>query len=1039
MSATKLPLIAPEDLTRSIQNRPPDWRTPRVDAAALEAALKRNVEGEVRFDAGTKAMYAVDGGNYRQVPIGVVIPRSTEDVVNTVAACRNYNAPLLSRGGGTSLCGQCCNVAIVIDWSKYMNRIVELNPHQRFARVQPGVICDELRHAAAPYTLTWGPDPATHTHCTFGGMLGNNSCGAHAQMGGKAVDNTEELDILLYDGTRMTVGWMTDAEMDTKAEESGRVGQIFRNLRSLKNRYADLIEKNYPKIPRRTSGYDLDSLLIHEDGRFNLARALVGSEGTLVTILEAKVRLIDGKPERTMVVLGYPDIYAASDHLPLILEHNPIALEGVDEMLIDNLHKKGGIHQQFLNLFPDGGGWLMVEFGADKKEDAVDQAHRFIDRLKATGNAPHIKYYEDKHSQEHVWAVRESGLGATAFVPGQPWTWEGWEDSAVAPEKVGDYLRDLKQLYKKYDYIGALYGHFGQGCIHTRISFDLASAEGIAKYRSFMEEATTLVTNYGGSLSGEHGDGQSKAEFLYKMFGTELIEAFREFKAIWDPDWKMNPGKVVDPYRVDENLRLGADYHPWEPDTEFAYPDDQGKFSHAVLRCVGVGKCRRKSPKQEDSMCPSYMVTLEERHSTRGRAHHLWEMLHGGVIENGWRDEHVKESLDLCLSCKGCKGDCPVNVDMATYKAEFLSHYWKGRLRPRYAYAFGFIDKWAKLASVIPGLANLTTQLPGLSAIAKLAAGMPQQRLIPPFAPETFKAWLSKHPRRQNAGEPRVILWADTFNNYFFTETARAGLEVLEHAGFDVAVPMQHLCCGRPLYDYGFLDMARSYLQNVLTHLRPEIEAGTPMVVLEPSCCSVFRDELTEMLPHEPLAHKLKAQTFTLAEFLQNHAPHWPAPKFKRKALVHGHCHHKAIMRMKDEKAVMDKMGLDYRLLDSGCCGMAGSFGYEKDKYDVSVAIGERSLLPDVRKAGLATVLIADGFSCKEQIEQQTNRRALHLAEVIAMALHDDDGAMQMYPEARFVEPRERAIKRSMQRAAIGMGALAGGIALATWLGTRRK
>jgi FAD/FMN-containing dehydrogenase/Fe-S oxidoreductase len=1037
--STKLPLIAPEDLTRSIQNRPADWRTPHVDAASLEAELSRTIEGEVRFDAGTKAMYAVDGGNYRQVPIGVVIPQSVEDVVNTVAACRKFNAPLLSRGGGTSLCGQCCNVAVVIDWSKYLNRIVELNPHQRYARVQPGVICDELRDAAKPYTLTWGPDPATHTHCTFGGMLGNNSCGAHAQMGGKAVDNTEELDILLYDGTRMNVGWMTEADLDSKADESGRVGQIFRNLRSLKNRYSDLIEKNYPKIPRRTSGYDLDSLIPHPDGRFNLARALVGAEGTLVTILEAKVRLIDGKPERTMVVLGYPDIFAASDHLPLILESNPIALEGIDEMLIDNLHKKGGVHQQFLNLFPEGGGWLMVEFGADKKDDAIAQAQDFIKRMKAQSNAPQIKYYDGKPDQEHVWAVRESGLGATAFVPGQPLTWEGWEDSAVLPAKVGDYLRDLKQLYKKYHYIGALYGHFGQGCIHTRISFDLASTEGIAKYRDFMDEATTLVTNYGGSLSGEHGDGQSKAEFLYKMFGPELIEAFREFKAIWDPDWKMNPGKVVDPYRIDENLRLGADYNPWEPETEFAYPDDHGKFSHAVLRCVGVGKCRRKATKPEDSICPSYMVTLEEKHSTRGRAHHLWEMLNGEVLKDGWRDEHVKESLDLCLSCKGCKGDCPVNVDMATYKAEFLSHYWKGRIRPRHAYAFAFIDKWAQLASVVPGLANLTTQLPGLSAIAKMMSGMPQERTIPPFAAQTFRDWLSKNHHPKNIGGQRVILWADTFNNYFLTETSRAALEVLEHAGFNVTVPMQHLCCGRPLYDYGFLDAARSYLKNILEQMRPEIEAGTPMVVLEPSCCSVFRDEMVEMLPHEPLAHKLKAQTFTFAEFLQNHAKNWTPPKLKRKALVHGHCHHKAIMRMKEEKAVMDKMGLDYRILESGCCGMAGSFGYEKDKYGVSIAVGERALLPEVRKAGLSTVLIADGFSCKEQISQETNRHALHLAEVIALAMRDSHGGSDTYPESQFVEPREQAIRRSMARAGIGLGALAGGAALGIWLGTRRR
>ncbi|HJT70044.1 MAG TPA: FAD-binding and (Fe-S)-binding domain-containing protein, partial [Terriglobales bacterium] len=678
MSASRLPLIHTEELPATPKPRP--FRVSDVDPREIEAELSKNVEGEVRFDAGSRGMYSVDASNYRQVPVGVVVPRSVDDVVNTIAACRKFGVPVLSRGGGTSLAGQCCNVAIVIDWSKYMHGVLELNTYERWARVLPGTTCDELRNAAMKASnnlLNWGPDPATHDHCCFGGMIGNNSCGAHAQMSGKVDNNIEELDVLLYDGTRMTVGWMNDEELQQQMAKGGRVGTIYRFLKSLRERYADLIQQKYPPIPRRVSGYNLDQLIPNKDtGRFNIARALVGSESTLVTILQAKCRLIDAKAERVILMMGYPDVYEAADHVPELDRFQPTALEGIDYRLHENIEKKGGPHRKFLNMLPEGKGWLMVEFGADKKQDAIDLAHEAMEALKS--KVAHMKLYTDQKEMQHLWEIRESGLGATAFVPGEPDTWPGWEDSAVAPDKLGGYLRELRALFNKYEYNPALYGHFGQACVHCRVDFDPRTAPGIKKWRSFMEEATDLVTKYNGSLSGEHGDGQARAEFLNKMFGPELIQAVREYKSIWDPDWKMNPGKLVEPHRMDENLRLGANYRPWEPATHFKYPEDHGSFAHAALRCVGIGKCRRKdgAKPEDDVMCPSFMVTHEERHTTRGRAHHLWEMLHGDVITNGWRDENVKESLDLCLSCKGCKGDCPVNVDMATYKAEFLSHYW---------------------------------------------------------------------------------------------------------------------------------------------------------------------------------------------------------------------------------------------------------------------------------------------------------------------------------------------------------------------------
>jgi FAD/FMN-containing dehydrogenase/Fe-S oxidoreductase len=1015
--------VTTEQLSQSLKNSLPD-------VEGLERELRNLIEGEVRFDAGSRALYATDGSNYRQIPIGVVVPKSKEDVERTVSVSRKFGAPILSRGGGTSLAGQCCNVAVVMDWSKYLHHIVELNPREKYARVEPGTVCDTLRNAAKPHTLTWGPDPATHDHCTFGGMLGNNSCGVHAQMAGKAVDNVLAMDILLYDGTQMTVGWMDDGALDKQIANGGRIGNIYSNLKSLRATYRDLIDKKYPHIPRRVSGYNLDQLLPGEDGRFNLARALVGTESTCVTILEAKVRLVYSYPARVLLVLGYPSIYEAGDNVPELLKHNPIGFEGLDEVLISNVKKKQMRQVEDLSVLPEGKGWLVVEFGAGTKNEAEAQAREAMKALEGVG-APSMKLYCDDHEQQKVWDVREAGLGATAFVPGEPLTWEGWEDSAVAPEKVGGYLRDLGQLYNKYQYNSALYGHFGQGCIHCRVDFDLMSAPGIRKWRSFMEDATDLVTRYGGSISGEHGDGQSKAEFLYKMFGTELIEAFREFKSIWDPGGMMNPGKIVDPYRIDENLRLGADYHPWNPQTHFKFPDDHGSFAHAALRCVGVGKCRRQNGEgEQDTMCPSYMVTREEMHSTRGRTHLLWEMMHGDVIEDRWRDEHVKEALDLCLACKGCKGDCPVNVDMATYKAEFLAHYWEGRVRPVPAYAFGWIDKWARLASLAPGFANLLTQLPVLRDLAKAAVGVPHERQIPAFAPETFTSWFRKRPRSQRAS--KLVLWADTFNNYFMPETAQAAVEVLENAGYEVIVPSEHLCCGRPLYDYGFLTMATSYLHRTLDTLAPYIRTDTPMVVLEPSCCSVFRDEMRALLPDSAAAHRLAENTFTLSEFLEKKVPDYRPPQLNRQAIVQGHCHHKAIMRFKEEKSLMEKMGLRCEVLESGCCGMAGSFGYEKEKYDVSVACGERALLPRVRQEAASTIIIADGFSCKEQIAQQSNRHALHLAEVMQMALHEGPhGPSGQYPE----EPTVKSRNQRQQKAMIRAGIVTAGVLVAAILG----
>ncbi|MGB8537414.1 MAG: FAD-linked oxidase C-terminal domain-containing protein, partial [Acidobacteriaceae bacterium] len=603
-----------------------------------------------------------------------------------------------------------------------------------------------------------------------------------------------------------------------------------------------------------------------------------------------------------------------------------------------------------------------------------------MERLQQVPDAPNTRLYTPAEAR-HVWQLRESGPRAAAFAPGAAPQWEGWDDAAVAPEKLGRYLRDIRALMDQYGYQGAFYGHFGHGCIHMRVSFDLESAAGIRKYGEFVERAADLVVSYGGSLSGEHGDGQSRGALLPKMFGPELMNAFRQFKAVWDPQNKMNPHKVVDAYLPTENLRLGADYKPLQPKTHFKFIEDGGSFSSAAARCIGVGACRKLD---NGSMCPSYMVTLEEEHSTRGRAHMLFEVLQGEVIDGGWKNEQVKQALDLCLACKACKSECPANVDLATYKAEFLSHYYEGHRRPLHAYAFAMIDRWAQLGSHAPRIANFMSTAP--KQLIQKALDLAPQRQMPRLAPRSFQRWARKHGVLASGGS--VILWPDTFNNYYQPETSQAALEVLTHAGFKVMVPQTHLCCGRPLYDFGMLDKAKLYLQRILQVLAPEIDAGVPIVVLEPSCASVFRDELCNLFPEDPSAHRLRQQTFLLSEFLQHQAPGYQPPQWSQKLLLHGHCHHKAIMKMTDEEALLRRMGTAPESLDAGCCGMAGPFGFDKDKYAISQAIGERVLLPAVRAAEPDTIVVSDGFSCREQIVQATGRKAMHLAEVLQQALH---------------------------------------------------
>ncbi|SEG95605.1 FAD/FMN-containing dehydrogenase [Actinacidiphila yanglinensis] len=976
------------------------------DITALEAALRQEVDGEVRFDAGSRGAYATDGSNYRLVPLGVVVPRSIDAGAAAVAVCARFDAPVLSRGGGTSLGGQCTNTAVVIDWTKYCGALVSVDAEARTCLVEPGIVLDELNRQLAPHGLMFGPKPATHSHCTLGGMIGNNSCGASAQAYGKTVDNVRRLEVLTHDGTRMWTGRTSPQEYDEIAAAGGRRGELYSGMGALADTYLADIRQGYPKIPRRVSGYNLDDLL-PENG-FHVARALVGSEGTLVTVLHAELDLVPVPAAQAILVLGYPDICAAADDVPNVLEHcDPAQLEALDDRMVQ-LMREEHIHVESLSSFPAGGSWLFVQFAGDSKDDVERQAHELLAALGRHEHDDDVTFSDDPEREQRMLKAREAGLGVTARPPDGRETWEGWEDSAVPPERLGDYLRDLKKLFAAYDYDHpTLYGHFGQGCVHTRIPFGLRTAEGVAAFRSFLHEAADLVSSYGGSLSGEHGDGQARGELLPKMFGDRLVTAFGELKALFDPDDRMNPGKVVAPNALDSHLRLGPDWRPHDDsDARFGYPDDDHSFNQAVMRCVGIGNCRSH---EGGVMCPSYRATGEEEHSTRGRARLLFEMIGGhrdSPVTGGWRSTEVRDALDLCLACKGCKSDCPVGVDMATYKAEFLSHHYQGRLRPAAHYALGWLPVWARASRIAPGLVNATLRAPGISRLGKRLAGV-ADRDAPLFARESFvQWWRARGTAQPEPGDPRaVVLWPDTFSTYFHPSVARSAVRVMEDAGFRIAVPTEAVCCGLTWISTGQLDVAQHVLRRTLDVLRPWIEAGTPVVGLEPSCTAVFRADAPELMPDDEDVKRLAGQFLTFSELLLQRAPEgWQPPKLTRAATVQTHCHQHAVTKFDADRELMRRAGIDADVLDEGCCGLAGNFGFEAGHHELSMQIGEAGVLPAVRQTAPDALVLADGFSCRTQIEQGgTGRGALHLAEALAAAL--DGPAPADRPEKAVARP----------------------------------
>ncbi|WP_432037739.1 FAD-binding and (Fe-S)-binding domain-containing protein [Streptomyces cucumeris] len=939
------------------------------EAGELERALRRAVNGDVSFDTASRALMTMDASNYRRVPAGVVAPRDADDVAAVLAVCRERSVPVVARGAGTSIAGQATGLGVVLDFTRHMRGILALDPEARTAVVQPGVILDDLRTAASAHGLTFGPDPSTHSRCTLGGMIGNNSCGSHSVAWGTTADNVHALDVLTYGGERVRAAQGLD----------GLPARLRDGMRALAGENLARLRTGFPELPRRISGYALDALLPERNA--DVARALTGSEGTLGVLTEATVRLVEAPSARALAVLGYSDESAAAEAAHTLLPYGPLTVEG---MAADLVTGASGL--------PRGGAWLFVEVGGRSRKEAYARAEE-IARAAGTATTDHT-VVADPAGQRALWRVREDASGTATRMPDGSEAWPGWEDCAVPPARLGPYLRDFRGLLTQHGLRGTPYGHFGDGCIHVRIDFDLLSEAGVRVFRDFSTDLADLVVTHGGSLSGEHGDGLARAELLPRMYGEEMVGLFHRFKDLWDPAGGLNPGVLARPRRLDQDLRF--DPLPRRPvDVEFGYPHDGGDFSAAVRRCVGVAKCRNESVSGAGVMCPSYRATGEERHSTRGRARLLHEMLAGEVVRDGWRSQEVHDALDLCLSCKGCRSDCPVGVDMATYKAEFLHHHYEGRVRPAAHYAMGWLPVWLRAGAALRAapVANALSGVAPLAALAKRAGGIAPERDIPELAREPFIRWWRDRvrtaaratgPGRPAGGGSRtVVLWPDTFTNYLSPSAGRASVAVLEAAGLRVVVPPKPVCCGLTWVSTGQLDRARAVMRRTLDVMAPALDAGLPVVGLEPSCTAALRTDLPELLGSDPRAARLADSVTTFAQALEDHAPDWSPPVVDRPVVGQTHCHQHAVLGDGAERRLRERAGLTGEL-SGGCCGLAGNFGFEKGHYDISVSCAEEQLMPSVRAAGKDAEVLADGFSCRTQLGHLTDRPSRHLAEVLA-------------------------------------------------------
>lgn len=966
----------------------------RPDAAAqptpdVVAALRSAVRGDVDDSSRRRAEYSTDASNYRVVPQVVVFPRDTDDVLAALDVTREAGVPLTSRGGGTSVAGNAVGTGVVLDFSRHVNRVLAIDPEARTARVEPGVVMAELQRQAAPHGLRFGPDPSTQARATLGGMIGNNACGPRAVAYGRTADNVLALDVVDGTGRRF---------------EAARGLDPVPGLDALVRANLETIRTELGRFGRQVSGYSLEHLL-PENGA-DLAKALVGTEGTLVTLLGATVNLVPVAAAPVLVVLGYPDMATAADAVPALLAHGPLAIEGMDARLVDVVRRVKGASA--VPPLPAGAGWLMVEVGGADLDEAMSRARA----LAADAGTDAVGVFPPGPQAAAMWRIREDGAGLGGRTPSGAQAWPGFEDSAVPPERLGAYLRELEALMATHAVDGLAYGHFGDGCVHLRLDVPLERSGD--PLRAFMTDAAHLVAAHGGSLSGEHGDGRARSELLPVMYSATAIAAFEAVKDLLDPRDLLNPGVLVRPRPLDADLRRPHARSLLAGSGGFAYAHDDGDFTTAVHRCVGVGKCRADTSAAGGFMCPSYLATRDEKDSTRGRARVLQEMANGTFVTQGWAAPEVHEVLDLCLACKACSSDCPAGVDMAQYKSEVLHRTYRGRLRPVSHYALGWLPRWTRLVTGVPGLARLANAALGLRPVAKLvlaAGGMDTRRAMVTFAPTPFRAWARGAGSAQvtrgagavddeapeGARKPRVLLWTDSFSDGLAPSVAQAAVRVLRAAGYEVIVPEDEACCGLTWITTGQLDGARDRLTHLLGVLGPYAVNGVPIVGLEPSCTAVLRSDLLDLLPDDPRAVAVARETRTLAELLTAPAPTGPRERWELPdlsgvtAVVQPHCHHHSVMTYTADRTLLTEAGAQFSTL-AGCCGLAGNFGMEKGHYETSVAVAEHALLPALRDAAPGDVYLADGFSCRTQAEQLAGVQGVHLAELLAAHLPDGVG-----------------------------------------------
>lgn len=931
--------------------------------ADIAAELRRNGVDDADDSVLARSLYSTDASLYRVIPQAVVRPRDTSEVMAVIDTCRQAGIPLTTRGAGTSIAGNAVGEGVVMDLSKHLNRIIDIDTEARQATVQPGIVHAALQRRLAGSGLRFGPDPSTHTRCTIGGMIGNNACGNRALSYGRAADTIAGLKLATIGGERLDLGRGAESKPATLDRLDGLVRADLETIRT-----------EFGTFGRQVSGYSMEHLL--PENRFDAAAFIAGTEGTLGVILEATVDLVADEPQRQLVVLGYASMAEAADAVNAVLEFSPITCEGISRRIADVFGTTG----KPVPELPRGEGFLFVELAGD---DAGEIDHRAGQLIAASGALGH-RHVSEPVEQAALWRIREEGAGLAARAFDRPCL-SGWEDAAVPPARLGEYMREFEALMDAHQLHGAPYGHFGDGCVHVRIDFPMDEPDGTAGFRRFLTEAADLVAGFGGSMSGEHGDGRARSELLPAMYSPQALKLFAGVKDVFDPDNLLNPGVLVDPAPFDADLRGSG--HDWirrmdSGRTGLRLADDPGGLGTAVHRCTGVGKCRADNTASGGVMCPSYLATGDEKDSTRGRARVLQEMIDGRLVDGGFASPQVHEALDLCLSCKGCLSDCPTGVDMASYKAIVLDETYRGKLRPRAHYILGRLPFWARLASPFARLANAVMRVPGIVHIARWLAGVDQRRSLPAFAPTRFGRLTAGRTTVAPAGDNRVLLWVDSFTEYFSTGPGMAMIQVLESAGYTVETLAKPQCCGLTWITTGQLDHARTLVRSTVEALYPYAEAGVPIIGVEPSCTAVMRSDATELLD-DPRAESVAGAVTTLAELLER-TPNWQAPDLSgTNIVVQPHCHHHAVMGFEADASLLQRTGAGITRL-GGCCGLAGNFGVEKGHYDVSVKVAEHDLLPAVQSMPPGSIVLADGFSCRTQLDDLAGTDAVSLAELLA-------------------------------------------------------